>query len=96
MVLVCSTSRCLGEGDGAVEHVLVVGSRNRMKPAPVLVFLAVLAQIDIGVHSPNTEPGRTVCLSESVQDPLVACEGLKPAGHLWMNRPADSFCMDFV
>jgi hypothetical protein len=59
-IVVCSMSRCLGEGGGAVEHVLVVGSRNRMKPAPVLVFLAVLAQIDIGVHSPNTEPRRTV------------------------------------
>jgi hypothetical protein len=38
----------------------MVRSRDRMKPAPALVLLAVLAQIDIGVHSPNPEPRRTV------------------------------------
>jgi hypothetical protein len=43
-----------------------------MKPAPVLALLAVLAQIDIGAHNPNTEPvyaGK----GESMQDHLGKC-----------------------
>ena len=65
-----------------------------MKPAPALLLLAVLAHIGTGATSPQYRTPSSCAYAGKARKSkitLVACEGLKPAGHLLRIKPSGRF-----